>query len=47
MAFTPLSVITESLELSHTTLDQIGGSDAIGQATMIRWLNKVKDKFWS
>lgn len=47
MAFTPLSVITEALELSHTTLDQIGGDDATGQATLIRWLNKVKDRFWS
>lgn len=33
--------------MSHTTLDQLGGSDAIGQAKCIRWLNKVKDKFWS
>jgi hypothetical protein len=47
MAYTPLTVITEALELSHTTLDQIGGSNAIGQATCLRWLNKVKDKFWS
>jgi hypothetical protein len=28
-AFTPLAVITEALEMSHTTLDQIGGSDAV------------------
>jgi len=33
--------------MSHTTLDQLGGSDAIGQEKCIRWLNKVKDKFWS
>ena len=33
--------------MSHTTLDQIGGSDAIGEATCLRWLNKVKDRFWS
>lgn len=47
MSFTPLTVITEALEMSHTTLDQIGGSDAVGQATCLRWLNKVKDRFWS
>lgn len=47
MAFTPLPIITEALEMSHTTLDQIGGSDAVGQATCLRWLNKVKDRFWS
>lgn len=33
--------------MSHTTLDQIGGSDAVWQATCIRWLDKVKDRFWS
>ena len=33
--------------MSHTTLDQIGGSDAVWQATCLRWLNKVKDRFWS
>lgn len=47
MSFTPLTVITEALEMAHTTQDQIGGSDAVGQATMLRWLNKVKDRFWS
>ncbi len=44
---TPLTIITEALEMSHTTLDQIGGSDAVWQATCLRWLNKVKDRFWS
>ncbi len=29
MSFTPLTVITEALEMAHTTLDQIGGSDAV------------------
>lgn len=33
--------------MSHTTLDQIGGSDAVWQTTCLRWLNKVKDRFWS
>lgn len=47
MSMNPLSIITEALEMSHTTLDQIGGSDATGQATCLRWLNKVKDRFWS
>lgn len=47
MAFTPLAVITEALEMSHTTLDQIGWSDVIGQEKCLRWLNKAKDKFWS
>lgn len=33
--------------MAHTTLDQIGGSDAVWQATCLRWLDKVKDRFWS
>lgn len=46
--YTPITVITEALEMSHTTLDQIGdGVDATGTARCLRWLNKVKDRFWS
>jgi hypothetical protein len=48
MSFSPTEVITEALELTHTTLDQIGdGVEATGEARCLRWLNKVKDKFWS
>ena len=48
MSFTPLTIITEALEMAHVTLDQIGeGSDATGQARCLRWLNKLKDRFWS
>lgn len=48
MSFTPLTIITEALELSHTTLDQIGdGSESTGTTRMLGYLNRVKDKFWS
>ncbi len=48
MAFTPLPIIIEALEMAHTTLDQIGdGSESTGQERCLRWLNKLKDRFWS
>lgn len=48
MSHTPLWIIDEALELAHTTLDQIWEWDVeVGKTRMIRYLNKVKDRFWS